>query len=216
MHAVTFALKRGHLRTVAFGQQVLEAVPGMTPARFDLLCLLRQAGIWRGVGAREGGLAEPMRQTEIWQRLDLCRTTVSKMLKRLEEIGWIRREIHPRYKKWKLVFFTAEGLRAIWKAMKIMFRQRVMLRYFERIMHVRRPQMHIVEAIYNLWEDIFFVALCFGDRSKVHYDMGAQYDPDEAVPSRQREPFAKLYRPPPAKVRPPKRRREEVRPLAFR
>ena len=154
-----------------------------------------------------------MRQAEIWQRLDLCRTTVSKMITRLEAMGWLRRTPHPRDKKTKLVLFTAEGLRATWKAMRILFRQRTLIQYFERIMRFRRPRLHVVEAVYNLWEDIAFVALCFGDRSKVHYDMGAQWDVDEDIPPQGREPFAGLYKPLPPRRKAPKRRREAVRPV---
>src|SRR5690348_15988419 len=92
MHALTFALKRAHLKNVAFAKGLLWALPGMTPARFDLLCILRRAVMnepgWKRLDAARS-------QADLCRDLGLHRSTVSKMLLRLEEMGWIRRDRDP-------------------------------------------------------------------------------------------------------------------------
>ncbi|HEY8086893.1 MAG TPA: hypothetical protein VIF09_03590, partial [Polyangiaceae bacterium] len=53
MHALTFMAKRAHWRGVVFGRRAVEEhVPEMTPARFDLLFVIRNFG---GVRQPEGG-----------------------------------------------------------------------------------------------------------------------------------------------------------------
>jgi DNA-binding MarR family transcriptional regulator len=71
-----FSVKRAFLRTVSFGRQALEPF-GLTPARFDLMFLLRD---------------NPYRpQAELWRILGLHPSTVSKMLKRLEDLNLVWR-----------------------------------------------------------------------------------------------------------------------------
>lgn len=174
MHPIVFQAKRLHLRTVAFGHRVLRKVEGMTAARFDLLCLVRQAALWRDLGdPRTNGLLVGMSQLEITRRLDLCRTTVSKMLTRLEQMGWVRRVQDTKDKRRKRVFFTALGLRQTAHAMRIVFRQRKLLARFELIARKRWPyKKDVVRALQDLWIDLDFLAGAFADQSMVHYHMG--------------------------------------------
>jgi DNA-binding MarR family transcriptional regulator len=199
MHQISFDLKRAHLRTVAWGEAALRGVGGMTAARFDLLCLLRQKSILYGREPLTAGI----RQQELWSRLDLDKSTISKMLTRLEEMGWVRRTRSPRRGEWrnKIVFVTALGLRRIAKAMRIMFRQRLLLSYFERIFKASPPwkHKHIVKSLLAVWETVQYIADCFGDRSIVCYDFGPRLaeGPWDFVDHRTRKTFHPLYAPPP-------------------
>jgi len=76
MNSTMFSVKRAFLKTVHFGRKLLEPF-GLTPARFDLMNLLRN---------------RPHRmQAELWQILGLHPSTVSKMLRRLEELELVYR-----------------------------------------------------------------------------------------------------------------------------
>lgn len=200
MHQISFELKRAHLKTVAYGETALAGVGGMTAARFDLLCLLRQRSVF-GWGPP---LTTGMSQRALWQRLDLHKSTISKMLCRLEEMGWIRRTRSDIRGDWrsKKVFLTAVGLQRIAKAMRIMFRQRVLLKYFERIFKSARPwkYKHVTESLLQVCETIELIADCFGNRAHVSYDYGPQlcagpFDPMDLL---EREPFHPFYTPCPA------------------
>lgn len=219
MHQISFDLKRGHLKTVAWGEKALRGVPNMTAARFDLLYLLRQEVLSYGGDPLTTGLT----QRELWQRLDLDRSTISKMLRRLEEMGWIRRlrPSNPREWRTKKVLVTTLGLQRIAKAMRIMFRQRLLLSYFERIMkgHRRWKLQNVMKSLVEVRETIQDVARCFGDRSVMTYDLGVQLDgwPLGFRSSFSQGAFHPLYQPPPAPRLPPKRKgpRQPVRPIEF-
>src|SRR5262245_21710400 len=129
MHCVTFMLKRAHLQNVTFGRRVLKKVRGMTPARFDLLYLLRRVALSEGPSFHP--LAATRLQSGLRKDLGLHRSTVSKMLKRLEEMGWIRRERNTIDRRTFSVRLTELGLRRIWRAMRRVFRRKVMIRAYE-------------------------------------------------------------------------------------
>jgi DNA-binding MarR family transcriptional regulator len=79
MHAVTFGLKRAFHSTLRLTRKTLGKM-GLTAARFDLLFALHSRGKW---GAR---------QTELRRTLGVCPSVVSRMLKALELLGYIKRE----------------------------------------------------------------------------------------------------------------------------
>ncbi|MFO0739508.1 MAG: MarR family transcriptional regulator [Labilithrix sp.] len=102
-----------------------------------------------------------------------CRTTVSKMLTRLEQMGWVRRVRDGKDRRKKRVFFTALGLRQTAHAMRIVFRQRKFLARFELIARKRWPyKKEVVRALQDIWGELDFLAGAFADQSMVHYHMG--------------------------------------------
>jgi len=121
-----FNAKRLHLNMVAFGRRVFwpvtdakgnvlkEGVPEMTPARFDLLFAVH--GPTRRHTFRFG-IAQAALRTE----LGLSRPTISKMLKRLEELGLVWREPCCNDRRGKWVCLTEEGRERIRAAMAIAF-----------------------------------------------------------------------------------------------
>ena len=63
-------------------QEDSEDIEDMTPARFDLLYLVRtKRYVWMTVT-----------QESLWKRLGVDPSTVSKMLTRLVELGWVEKE----------------------------------------------------------------------------------------------------------------------------
>jgi DNA-binding MarR family transcriptional regulator len=189
----------------------------MTAARFDLLFLLREKSI-----LGEGDpLTTGIPQRELWTRLDLDKSTISKMLTRLEEMGWVRRTRSTRRGDWrsKMVFATALGLQRIAKAMRVMFRQRTLLSYFERILKDREPRKHVVKSLLDAYDVIHYIADCFGDRSIVCYDFGPQLaeGPWDFLDFRHRKDFHPLYTPPPKPRMPPARKGPRLprRPFEF-
>ena len=109
MHALSFLQKRTHLCAVAWGRAMFAGIKDMTPARFDLLYLMRN------------GL---VRQATITARLGLARQTVWEMVERLVFLGWIEKTKSGRRNCLRL---TEEGMRRIRAAMGAAFSERNVL-----------------------------------------------------------------------------------------
>lgn len=172
MHSISFLLKRAHLCTTNAGQRILYDVPGMTPARFDVLCFARQGGIRRGLK----DLAFTT-QKRIREGLGLHPSTISKMLKRLEQLGWITRERDYDDRRVKSVMLTKLGRRKAWKAMRINFRGRTLASHYEMLVRRLRPLDPPLEGLDHLWDTLDFIALGFGDEAFFHYDHGSPRKP---------------------------------------
>ena len=78
MHDLSFRFKRAHLQAVALAKKKLRKWK-LSPARFDVLYVVQQ------------GRAYGVLQSRIWDTLGLHKSTISKMCKRLEELGFIKR-----------------------------------------------------------------------------------------------------------------------------
>jgi DNA-binding MarR family transcriptional regulator len=79
MHAVFFSLKRAFHSTLRLTRKTLGKI-GLTAARFDLLFAVHSRGKW---GAR---------QSDLRCTLGVCPSVVSRMLKALELLGYVKRE----------------------------------------------------------------------------------------------------------------------------
>lgn len=95
MHFLSFSLKRAHLRTLARVRPWLRASP-ITPARLDLLYALR------GMNCR-------VAQSALCRAVGLAASTVSRTLRRLEDLGLIRRSRVLYDRRMNLVELTAKG-----------------------------------------------------------------------------------------------------------
>jgi DNA-binding MarR family transcriptional regulator len=144
-------------------------------------------------------------QTEIWKDLGLHRSTVCKLIKRLESMGWILRRRAEDDRRTFEVALTPDGLRRIWEAMRRVFRSKVLKREYERLLGPRRPEpwdefdalydpeslpppptwqttrdgepMHVCEIVHSVYETIGRIARFFGDRSSVWFDLGKGLPP---------------------------------------
>ncbi len=165
MHAISFQLKRAHLVTTAYAQRAVEDIDGMTPARYDVLALLRA----RSIRTRwpQTNVLNSLRQRDIVQWLGLHPSTVSIMLKRMENLGWIRRRRDEDNgdRRVRIVSMTELGFRIAFRAMRRVYRMRLLLKPFERIVRQLRPLDHVLDGIEYVWSTIDGIARFFGDRS---------------------------------------------------
>jgi DNA-binding MarR family transcriptional regulator len=174
MHQVTFTTKRAHLQGVAFGKRVVKKVHGMTPARYDLMYVIRTA-YGRCVTA---GVAYFLRQDTLRKRLGLHPSTVSKMISRLIEIGWLQKERRPiEDARTNIIQLTKKGLKAIKRAMRLVggpreLREGTHFFHFELLFGKMNPRAWPTALVAEFWEQVDAVARSFGDESNVEYDFG--------------------------------------------
>ncbi|MBC7018091.1 MarR family winged helix-turn-helix transcriptional regulator, partial [Salmonella enterica] len=96
MHRIFFSIKRVHLRVIEIGKGML-AEFGLTPARFDML---------RVVLAHE---PHGLLQSRLRALLGVSGATVSRMLKALEELGFVTRTPFHRDRRNLLIELTSDG-----------------------------------------------------------------------------------------------------------
>ncbi|MBX3186492.1 MAG: MarR family transcriptional regulator [Labilithrix sp.] len=97
-------MKRAHLRAVEM-LKPLAAEFDMTPARFDVMYVLRMFG---GV----------TNQSRLWQFLGVSRKTMSKMVKGMEEKGLVWRRVDPDNARERDVIMTKYGIEQFFAAAK--------------------------------------------------------------------------------------------------
>jgi DNA-binding MarR family transcriptional regulator len=103
MHTVFFGLKRAHHATLGVTRAALKRM-GLTAARFDLLFATKNAG-------RFGLL-----QSRLRRLLGVGRTTVSRMLASLEQLGLLTRRVTWSDRRTRLVELTPRGRATITSA----------------------------------------------------------------------------------------------------
>jgi DNA-binding MarR family transcriptional regulator len=99
MHFLAFAAKRALWRCVQTFMPIAEGY-GLTPARFDLMHVVRQR-------------FDEASQATIRRILGVSATTVSRMLQALERLGFVERSRHWRDRRTKLVRLTRDGRRRV-------------------------------------------------------------------------------------------------------
>ena len=99
MHAVFFGLKRAHHSTLRISRAMLARI-GLTAARFDLLYALNSSTKKNGRG---------IRQATLRRVLGVGRTTVSRMLASLEQLGLVKRTVDWLDRRQRLVQLTGDG-----------------------------------------------------------------------------------------------------------
>src|SRR5262245_11093539 len=173
MHPIGFQLKRAHLSAVGAGRRLLQDVPDMTPARFDILYLIHKTPrLMRSFGYKAD-------QVTIVQRLGLSRATISRMLKRLEELGLVTRERCHNDARRKLVTLTEAGIQRIRAALHIVFTGCEMIRAYTSMWKGRRSRRNRCWLHHNLAElfnSIYDVAQLFNDTSEPLYMLNYEID----------------------------------------
>src|ERR1700743_3966546 len=99
MNGRLFGLKRGYQSALRCSWHVLKG-SGLTPARYDMCHALKL----QKYGMRQKNLAEV---------LGVTRATVSRMVRSLEKLRYVRREFDPTDRRCKLVSLTEEGPRRL-------------------------------------------------------------------------------------------------------
>jgi DNA-binding MarR family transcriptional regulator len=108
MHTVFFGLKRAHHATLGLTRRALNRM-GLTAARFDLLFAL--------MPARLG-----MLQSRLRRLLGVSRTTVSRMLASLEQLGFLTRKVSWSDRRTRDVELTRRGRSVIVSAHRMFTR----------------------------------------------------------------------------------------------
>jgi DNA-binding MarR family transcriptional regulator len=101
MHLVHRQLKRALQRHLAVARPIAKRFD-LTPSRFELLCAIRER--------------RRARQADISRALGVTPVTVSRMVRRLEELGLVTRAMAPNDRRAKLVELTPEGLARLTRA----------------------------------------------------------------------------------------------------
>jgi DNA-binding MarR family transcriptional regulator len=97
MHVAFFGIKRVHLRVLDVSRALLRE-KHLTPARFDMMRIVE--------AYREHGLP----QWAIQHRLGVSAPTVSRMLKALEKLGFVKRKRSARDRRTLIVKITQVGI----------------------------------------------------------------------------------------------------------
>lgn len=118
MHSLMFRLKRAHLRALAAARPFSRRV-GLTPARYDFMHAIN---VFR---------FEPP-QHLLWRAFGISRTSASKMVRRLIELGLVQRRRCPNDRRTFLVSLTEEGRKRWRRAYLRIDRKRPFQRRFER------------------------------------------------------------------------------------
>jgi DNA-binding MarR family transcriptional regulator len=126
MDDLFFGVKRTHLAVNRWALHRLREF-GVTPARFDLMRLIYERSYcWT--------------QDAIRHRLGVARSTVSRMMRALEALGWITRK--PAYwdRRTRVCTLTYEGRRVVASVMSALIWPRVIMRIIDEALRVDDPR----------------------------------------------------------------------------
>ncbi len=179
MHFLSFSLKRAHLRTLALVRPWLHDTP-ITPARFDLLYALR------GMNCR-------VAQSALTRAVGLAAPTVSRTLRRLEELGLIRRARVMHDKRMNLVEFTSAGFHEFERVFRQVFRPGHLTKAYAAALGIGA---RIIAPLRRLHTQHRQIAVCFGDRSTLHFPFLQRARPACGGPSW----LTSFYRAPPIRT----------------
>lgn len=179
MDKIFFGLKRAYYGTLRVTRRSLTRI-GLTAARFDLLYILEKAG-------------GQMPQREIQRALGVAGSTVSRMLRSLEDLGLVLREIMLEDHRCTWVELTDAGRRSVLAAARL-------------LIHTRRVKTAVESALCpSGWQNetacLLARAACdrtlqrfryaYGDVATLEYPLV----PDHAPPDVNRVPAVLLARP---------------------
>ncbi len=123
MDDVFFGVKRAHLAVNGWALGRLREF-GVTPARFDLMRLIYDRN-YRWV------------QSELRGRLGVARATISRMLRSLERLGWVVREVNPYDRRTRDCVLTYEGRRVVASVMSALVWPRVIKSLVDDAFHTK-------------------------------------------------------------------------------
>ena len=156
MNAIMFGCKRAYYSCLHVTRRPLRVI-GLTAARFDMLYAL-----WR-----EGICCLSLTQRELRERLGVSSPVISRMLRSLEELGWVVRR-RPQYGdgRTREISLTADGRKTIEDAHRAL--RRAAMRAMSEALSFGRPR----NAFWNMcmFEGYLDgVRKDFFDRARLHY-----------------------------------------------
>ena len=157
MHSTFFAMKRGYYSGLRVARELLDG-KGLTPARFDLLYLVR------------GGPGEFLLQSDVRRALGVAGPTVSRMIRSLMELGFLVKLRAPHDRRERIVQLTEKGRRVLAKAIRATMGPRKVERLVAGALAGarRRATCGRVAAV-GLEEVLLRVRTAFGDRARLLY-----------------------------------------------
>ena len=152
MHPVFFGMKRAYYASLGLTRKTLRLM-GLTAARMDMLYVINKKP--RGV----------IPQSQLWRTWGVCASVVSRMLKRLEALGYVRCRVIPGCVRRREVALTIKGRARILRAI----RQFIGWGYAELVLRsVLEPyrwhsEWHVHVAIEQFREYLRLICVGFGD-----------------------------------------------------
>jgi DNA-binding MarR family transcriptional regulator len=165
MNAIAFGTKRAFHGFLRVTRKALASV-GLTAARFDMMCAL--------FGSDQRGRSEcyAISQSDLRDKLGVCASVTSRMVRALEALGWVKRARCTVDRRQFRVALTDTGWKCICKA------RRLLLRGVQRIVYdaicfgrhrdpdARFVHMDRLESYLNV------LRRDFGDRAVLYYPWG--------------------------------------------
>ena len=172
MHPVFFGLKRAYYATLGLTRRTLRKM-GLTAARMDMLYVIHKRGRY------------PTQQGALRRTLGVCPSVVSRMLKRLEEMGYVERDVVTNDTRKRTVTLTTRGRARILRAI----RQFIGWGYAQLALHsVLEPhrwhsEWHTHVAVSKGIEFLRLIRVGFGDRASLalYPDGVREKDPPRAT-----------------------------------
>jgi DNA-binding MarR family transcriptional regulator len=166
MHPVFFGLKRAYYATLGLTRRTLRKM-GLTAARMDMLYVIHKKGrYWT-------------EQRALWRTLGVCPSVVSRMLKRLEEMGYVERDFVTCDTRKRLVKLTTQGRARILRAIRQFIGWGYARLALESALEPDRwhSEWHAHVAVSRAEEFLRLIRVAFGDRaSPVVYTSGLRDD----------------------------------------
>lgn len=105
MHPVFFGLKRAYYASLGLTRRTLRRM-GLTAARLDMLYVIHKS------------FKHTIRQSQLWRTLGVCASVVSRMLKRLEAIGYVHCAVRYGHVRKRWISLTTKGRATILRAIR--------------------------------------------------------------------------------------------------
>jgi DNA-binding MarR family transcriptional regulator len=163
MHAVFFGLKRAYYATLGLTRRTLRRM-GLTAARFDVLYALNR-------GSKSG-----TSQSNLRRQLGVCPSVVSRILKSMELLGYVRRERVGHDKRQLWVELTVKGRARILRGI----RQFISWGYAQLALYsALEPDLWHIEsqarlAVWRAETVLQRIRDAFGDTARLHYPWGTE------------------------------------------
>ncbi|HSY22723.1 MAG TPA: MarR family transcriptional regulator [Polyangiaceae bacterium] len=166
MHPVFFGLKRAYYATLGLTRGTLRKM-GLTAARMDMLYVIHKRGRY------------PTQQGALWRTLGVCPSVVSRMLKRLEEMGYVERDVVTNDTRKRTVTLTTRGRARILRAIRQFIGWGYAQLALESALVPDRwhSEWHAHVAVSRAEELLRLIRVAFGDRASfVVYTSGLRDD----------------------------------------
>jgi len=160
MHVLHFGLKRAFQATVKINRPLL-ARHGVTPARFDLLYCIHQERV------------DAVWQSSIRRALGVARPTVSRMVRSLEKLGLLVREVDWRDTRQRRLALSVAGRKVVRRVLRRLVRSDVVDRCVRRAFSYPNPPPSRRNTDLSLIGDLDYTLqrfrTCFGDFATLEY-----------------------------------------------